>query len=110
MMLCELRDRLVKDERGVALVWFAILLPGLILIASLVLDVANLWEHRRHLQMQADAAALAAATHVIAPCDNAAVEGQAHRFVGTGGSEFNHQPNVPAERTHWLLNSRTYWE
>jgi hypothetical protein len=110
MMLCELRDRLVNDERGVALVWFALLLPGLILVASLVLDVANLWEHRRHLQMQADAAALAAAQGVMVPCDNAAIEAMAHRFVGVGGSEYNHHPNIPAERTNWLLNSRTYWE
>jgi len=109
-MLCELRDRLVNDERGVALVWFAILLPGIVLLASLVLDVANLWEHRRHLQMQADAAALAGAQQILAPCDNAAIQSEAHRFVGVGGSEYNHQANVPDERTNWLLNSRTYWE
>jgi hypothetical protein len=110
MMLCELRDRLLNDERGVALVWFAIMLPGLILLASLVLDVANLWEHRRHLQMPADAAALAAAQHIVVPCDDAAIQTEAHRFVGVGGSEYNHQANVPPERTNWLLNSRTYWE
>jgi Putative Flp pilus-assembly TadE/G-like len=110
MMLCELRDRLVNDERGVALVWFAIMLPALIVIASLVLDVANLWEHRRHLQMQADAAALAAAQKIMVPCDNAAIEAEAHRFVGVGDSEYNQQFQVPSERTNWLLNSRTYWE
>lgn len=110
MMRCELRDRLVNDERGAALVWFAILLPGLIIISSLVLDVANLWEHRRHLQMQADAAALAAAQKIMVPCDDGTIQAEAHRFVGVGGSEYNHQFGVPPERTNWLLNSRTYWE
>ena len=35
-------------------------LPLLVLMASFVLDVANWFVHKRHLQMQADAAALAA--------------------------------------------------
>ena len=43
------------------LVLVAIALPVLVLFASLVVDVGNWFEHKRHLQMQADAAALAAA-------------------------------------------------
>jgi hypothetical protein len=50
----------LPDDRGATLVMFALWLPVLALFATFVLDVGNWFVHRRHLQMQADAGALAA--------------------------------------------------
>jgi len=52
---------IVADERGGVLVMFALFAPVLILFMAFVLDVGNWFEHKRHLQLQADAGALAAA-------------------------------------------------
>ena len=48
-----------SDDRGGVLVMVAIWLPVLLIFAMFVIDVGNWFEHRRHLQMQADAGALA---------------------------------------------------
>ena len=63
----------LSQERGATLVIFAIWLPVLALFATFVLDVGNWFEHRRHLQTQADAGALAAG-------------GQFNSCFGAGGS------------------------
>lgn len=82
-------------------------LPILVLMASFVLDVANWFVHKRHLQMQADAAALAAARDWAAPgCDWSRIDATAH---GYGGDVWNAQiGGTPAEKVHMLLNSPTY--
>jgi len=49
----------LRDEHGSVLVMFALLLPALLLVFALAIDVGNWFTHHRHLQMQADAAALA---------------------------------------------------
>lgn len=73
----------VREERGAVMVMVAILLPVLILFSSFVLDVGNWFEHRRHLQMQADAAVLAAAGEFEAACsDDAAMEDMARTYGG----------------------------
>jgi Flp pilus assembly protein TadG len=51
--------RLRRDERGDTFVFLAFALPVLILIVAFVLDIGNWLDHRRHLQLQADAAAFA---------------------------------------------------
>jgi Putative Flp pilus-assembly TadE/G-like len=51
------------------LVLFAVFASVAILMLSFVLDVGNWFEHQRHLQVQADAAAFAAATELVqVPC------------------------------------------
>jgi Putative Flp pilus-assembly TadE/G-like len=50
------------------LVLFAVFASLTILFAAFVLDVGNWFEHQRHLQVQADAAALAAAQDFAYPC------------------------------------------
>jgi Flp pilus assembly protein TadG len=50
-----------RDERGVTLVLFVLFLPVLVAFAAFVLDVGHAFQLRRHLQVAADAAALAAA-------------------------------------------------
>ena len=53
------RRRLAQsgEERGTVIVMVAVWLPIAVLIAAFVVDIANWFVHRRHLQMQADAAA-----------------------------------------------------
>jgi hypothetical protein len=53
--------QLHREERGSVMFFFIGFLPVAIAIAALVIDVANGYEHRRHLQLQADAGVLAAA-------------------------------------------------
>ena len=105
-----------RDERGAALALFAIWLPVLIIFVVFVVDVANWFEHKRHLQMQADAAALAGAGKFRLPlslCSDAAVKNEARNYAGQhldGGenlwaSLYNHQVGgTPASRVHGLIN------
>jgi hypothetical protein len=48
-----------RSERGSILVVVAIWLPVLLIFAVFVIDVGNWFEHKRHLQLQVDAGALA---------------------------------------------------
>jgi len=57
-------------ERGSALVLVALWLPVLFGFMILVADVGNWFEHKRHLQMQADAGALAAGGQFTVPCND----------------------------------------
>ena len=57
--LAGLLRRARKEDGGVILL-FGIMLPGLLLLAALALEIGNWYEHRRHLQLQTDAGALAA--------------------------------------------------
>lgn len=104
-----LRQRLSRagGERGAVLVMFAIWLPVLVLMAAFVLDIANWFVHKRHLQMQADAAALAAAADWAHPgCNDAAIDARAREYGGWG---YNSQiGGTPSDEVHMLMNSRTY--
>lgn len=102
-------SRISHDERGAILVFFVIALPAIVLMASFVIDAANWWEHKRHLQMQADAAALAGASRVSIPCDSTAVNDEVVKYSGIGGSTYNAQiGGTPPERLHMLVNSKTW--
>ena len=52
---------MIREEHGAALVTVMLWLPLLVLFPIFVIDVGNWFGHHRHLQTQADAAALAAA-------------------------------------------------
>ena len=53
-------SRLRHEERGAVVAWVVLWIPLLIVIATFVIDVGNWWTHKRHLQNQVDAGALAA--------------------------------------------------
>jgi hypothetical protein len=53
-------SRARHEERGQVIVLGAVMIPGLLLIAALVVDVGNWYTHKRQLQNRADAAAFAA--------------------------------------------------
>ena len=67
---------LAGDERGAVLVIFAVFAPVAILFAVFAIDTGNWYLHKRHLQLQADAGALAAALE-FQPCSNGAIEAAA---------------------------------
>jgi hypothetical protein len=91
------------------MVMFAVALPIMLLFVAFVIDVANWFEHKRHLQMQADAAALAGGQAISFPCDNAEVQAQVLKYAGIDGSEYNAQiGGTPAERLHMAVNSKTW--
>jgi Putative Flp pilus-assembly TadE/G-like len=99
-------------ERGAVLPTFALWLPVLALFVVLVVDVANWFEHKRHLQMQADAGALAGGTAFTFPCSDGPIEAITRKYGGDPGASgpYNLQvaPTLPAN-VHLLVNSDKYW-
>jgi putative Flp pilus-assembly TadE/G-like protein len=83
----------------------ALLLPALVGFAALAVDVGNWYVHKRELQTQADAAALAGAAYFKFPCDNAPISAAAQSYAGTDHNVFG---NVPAARSTFLLNQANY--
>jgi Flp pilus assembly protein TadG len=112
-------------ERGAVLVLFALFAPVMVAFLIFVIDVDNWYEHQRHLQVQADSAALAAATAFVpyACTDNtiyatAGQYGGAASVTGPNGSQVGSttplynaqvgsttQPNI-----HELINSKTFYK
>lgn len=95
------------------MVTMAITLPVMVLLVTLVIDVGNWFEHRRHLQMQADSAVLAAAQEVTYPCDNSAIKARAVQYAGlapfNGEAAVNQQiGGTPSGRIASLFNSPTW--
>lgn len=102
--------RLSADESGAVLVLMAFLLPVLILFASFVIDTANWWVHKRHLQTQADAAALAGAGAFRFPCSDSAIETLARQYSGDEGGYNQQVGGTPADRIHMQpTNSATFF-
>lgn len=109
--------REIRDERGGVLVWFAVMGTAIFFLVAFVIDIGNYFEHRRHLQLQADAAALAGGTAWAYPCDATTetnIENLARDYggphVGHTGSPYNAQiGNTATSNLHLLLNSTQYW-
>src|SRR5947209_2363240 len=74
-------SRVRDSERGAVLVIFALLAPVLVAFLIYVIDVNNWNEHKRHLQVQVDSAALAAAAG-FQPCDNHEIYSRAGEYSG----------------------------
>lgn len=106
-----------RSERGAILPLFAIFLPVVVIFAAFVLDVGNWFVHARHLQTQADAAALAGGGVWSFPCNAAAeatITSTARNYGGPDamnpGALYNAQiGGTPASRLHLLLNSLDYF-
>ena len=107
------------------IVMVAVMLPVLVLFTGLAIDTANWWVHKRHLQNQADAAALAGATAFKFPgCDNGAIERTAIEYSGgvdiagdyvppnAPAPKYNFQPGTNQDRAtpiHTEVNEETFW-
>jgi hypothetical protein len=100
--LCRLRN----SERGGVLVLTALWMPLAVLALSFVVDAGNWFEHRRHLQMQADAAAFAAALDLASPCSNVVV---GDRVLSFGGRDYNPQVQNKQANVHTVVNSKTFF-
>jgi Putative Flp pilus-assembly TadE/G-like len=110
----------LSSERGAALLITAVALASLILVASLVVDVANWYVHKRHLQTQADAAAFAGGSAFKLPgCNNTEIYKAAQQYSGVKSttlaiaSPYNLQVGrTPDAKVHMLVNSPDpdgYW-
>jgi hypothetical protein len=106
--------RKASGEQGAVLVivviwmWLA-LLPMFVVF---VVDVGNWFVHKRHLQLQADAGALAGGGVFKFPCSDAPIEAESRKYAGdaSSGSPYNLQV-APTDQAnvHVLLNSTVYW-
>jgi hypothetical protein len=84
-------------------------MPVLILMCAFAIDMGNFFQHRRHLQLQADASVLAAAGDLF-PCDNSKIASAAQRYAGIGAGSYNRQPGGTADQNiHFGLNQRAYY-
>jgi hypothetical protein len=109
--------RWVAEERGAVLPWFALWLPLLVAMVVFVVDVGNWFEHRRHLQTQVDAAALAGGGRFAFPCTagiQANIETTARDYAGPHNTHlaapYNAQVGgTPGTRMHMLINSLSFW-
>lgn len=87
---------LAAGEEGGIVVLTAMLLPFLVGLIALSVDIGNWWTHKRHLQLQADAAALAGGG-LFGECfsnpsgANAAIQDEATKYSGGPGSLHNAQ-------------------
>ncbi len=88
------------------MVMMAGILPVAIVFLGFVIDVANWFEHDRHLQTQADAAALAGAVSFLSCPDNTPIHDKVNEYSGT---TWNSQVGDTQGSVHVLLNSRTYY-
>src|SRR5207248_362507 len=109
----------LSNENGAVLALFAIGLGTFILFIAFVVDAANWYEHKRHLQLQADAAALAGAqSFSLASCSNTNITTVARRYGGSDspdGTTIRTQPyndqvgGSSATNVHVLINSSGYY-
>jgi hypothetical protein len=101
-------SRVVDEQRGGVLVMVVVWLPLLVLMMSFVIDVANWFEHKGHLQLQADAAALAAAQEFRFPCSDDPILNQATDY---SGGKYNAQiGGTSDDDVHTLINSSTFFD
>jgi len=104
-------------EDGGVLVMITVWLPVIILFIVFVVDVGSWFEHKRHLQLQADAAALAAAGGFRIPCTDQPITDTAADYSGhpvnyasaTLGSAYNPQVAGGQSRVYVMFNSPTYY-
>jgi hypothetical protein len=100
------------EENGATLVMLAIFLPVLILFITFVVDVGNWFVHKRHLQMQADAGALAGGGVFTFPCSDDPIIDEARKYGGdpSDPAAYNLQiPPTDQANIHVLVNSASHW-
>ena len=108
-----LRD--LHDERGGVLVMVAVWIPLLILLTTFVVDVGNWFVHKRHLQVQADAGALAGGGSFNSclsnpgSTTNTAIENMVRLYAGSYAGAYNEQIGGANKGTVTTrINRKTY--
>ena len=107
--------RNAKGEAGAVLVMVAVSLPVLIGMSGLVLDVGNWFAHKRHLQTQADAGALAGAGEFKFPCADGPILEEVSKYssVATAVGDPSYNPQIgdtPDSELHQEINSPTWYD
>jgi Putative Flp pilus-assembly TadE/G-like len=101
----------LASERGAALPLFVLWLPVLVLFVIFVADVGNWFVHKRHLQMQADAGALAGGPF-LSNCPNTGPATANARLyagdTGVGGAYNGQVGGTTKGAVTVLINSKTY--
>jgi Flp pilus assembly protein TadG len=111
-VIADVLGRLHREERGSILLFVVGFVPVAFAMAAFVIDVGNGAEHRRHLQLQADAGALAAAQEfngcfLDETAANTAIEDAAIEYAGG-----THNPQIGAgdaqARVQTRVNATSY--
>jgi hypothetical protein len=98
--------RRLREETGAIALSVVILFPALMMIGVLAVDVGNWYVHKRELQIQADAGALAAAGYYRYPCDDTAIADVAREYAGGVRNRF---ARIAPERLSFQLNQPTFF-
>lgn len=108
-------NKLPHGQRGVVLVWFAVLLPLLLGFAALAIDLARLNLVRVELQNAADAAALAGARSIIGaatgPCNFSTALADARSTVLTNYVKNRRITTLRSpypQAVYWNLTTKTW--
>ena len=98
-----------RREGGAVLVMTALALPLLIAVCGFTVDIGNWFLHKRHLQTQADAAALAAAGEFRVPCTNDPIHAMAAKYASVDEAGLNPQEGKTELDELWQeTNSETF--
>jgi hypothetical protein len=115
-------SRRFLDERGQTVVLFALFLPILLALGSVVMSVGNWYVHKRHLQTQVDSSVLAAApkfsgcfqdpTGSNTAIINTAIpySGDTARATAIGSGFVTNRQVQTQNNSHVLYNSTRYWQ
>src|SRR5262245_17127996 len=99
-------SRISGEQGGSIAVAAGVLFPVFLVLGVLAADVGNWYVHKRELQTQADAAALAGAAYYKYPCSDTPISIAAQSYAGTDHNVFT---NVPAARSTFLLNATNFF-
>jgi Putative Flp pilus-assembly TadE/G-like len=94
------------DQRGAMAITVALLFPALLALGVFAVDVGNWYVHKRELQTQADAAALAGADNFRYPCDDTSISAAAQSYAGKDHNVF---ANLSSAGTHFVLNQPNFY-
>lgn len=121
----------LRREDGATMIFVATALPAFVAFGIFVIDVGNWWVHKRHLQIQADAAALAGAREFTFPaCSDQKVVEEAvdysggvlvdpdNNYAGFDDTPLEHnyqlaasaRPQGPTEGIHTQVNTPDPWD
>lgn len=108
------RPAVITEDDGVATVMVALSIPFILLFCVLAIDVSNWFVHKRHLQTQADAAALAGAGSYRFPsCDDSLITNSALQYSGKGDGTATYNPpddvKTPQTRLHAVINGPQFF-
>jgi Putative Flp pilus-assembly TadE/G-like len=100
----------LRDETGAIAITVLLLFPSLMLLGVLAVDIGNWYVHKRELQIQADAGALAAAGYYKYPCDDAPISAVARNYAGLVSNRFDGsaEDRIPSANLTFLLNQPNF--